>query len=166
MNYKIGRNGQEIGEWSLEEIRLKYRQGELLATDLAWTQGMGNWVLLSQVLNTTPDFVPGTTPPPPPAGDINTINQQILETKPARPNSNLVWAILVTIFCCWPLGIPAIVYAAKVDSAYSAGEYERSLEMARKAKKWIWIAVASGFLVAVIYVLLAFFGVIAGSLGV
>ena len=36
----------------------------------------------------------------------------------------LVFAILTTIFCCWPLGIPAIVYAAKVNSLIAQGEYD------------------------------------------
>ncbi len=40
------------------------------------------------------------------------------------PSSNMVWAILTTIFCCLPFGIVAIVYASKVDGMWQAGYYD------------------------------------------
>ena len=55
---------------------------------------------------------------------------------PQPPIANhLVWAILVTLFCCLPLGIVAIVYAAKVDSLAAAGQYAQAQEAADKAKE-------------------------------
>ena len=68
---------------------------------------------------------------------------------PARPNllglseaipTYLTQAILVTIFCCWPLGIPAIVYAAQVNKKIVAGDIEGAWQSSRNAKKWVWIA--------------------------
>ena len=50
------------------------------------------------------------------------------QAPPSPPPSNipnyLVQAILVTIFCCLPFGIVAIVFAAQVNSALAAGNYE------------------------------------------
>lgn len=52
------------------------------------------------------------------------------------PESHLAWAIVSTLLCCWPLGIPAIVNAAKVDKLWAAGYEEASLEAANRAKLW------------------------------
>jgi O-antigen/teichoic acid export membrane protein len=46
----------------------------------------------------------------------------------------LALSILVTIFCCWPLGIPAIVYAAKVNGLVAQGDYEAARSASRTAK--------------------------------
>ena len=63
---------------------------------------------------------------------MNTVSQENI------PN-HLVWAILATLFCCLPLGIVSIVYAAKVDGLRLAGNLEGAREMSHKAKMWaIW----------------------------
>ena len=47
------------------------------------------------------------------------------EPSPYVPN-HLVWAIAVTIFCCLPAGMVAIVYAAQVNGMLDAGDLSRS----------------------------------------
>ena len=67
------------------------------------------------------------------------------------PSNYLVWAILSTIFCCLPLGIASIVFAAQVNSKWAAGDYAGAQEASAKAKKFaIWSAVA-GVAVGLIY---------------
>lgn len=63
----------------------------------------------------------------------------------------LVWAILSTIFCCVPFGIPAIVYASQVDTRLRTGDFNGALESSRKAKTWCWVAFGSGLAVGIIY---------------
>jgi len=80
------------------------------------------------------------------------------------PN-HLVWAILTTLFCCLPLGIVSIVYAAQVDGKRAAGDLPGAWESSRKAKLWaIWSAVAMPIVVIAWFML---FGGLAalGSLG-
>lgn len=80
------------------------------------------------------------------------------------PN-HLVWAILTTLFCCLPLGIVSIVYAAQVDGKRAAGDLTGAWEASRKAKLWaIWSAVSGPILIAAWIML---FGGLAalGSLG-
>ncbi len=55
----------------------------------------------------------------------------------------LVQAILVTIFCCMPFGIVAIVYAAQVESKQSAGDYDGALRSSDTARRWCWYAALS-----------------------
>ncbi len=70
------------------------------------------------------------------------------------PSNNLVWAILSTIFCCLPLGIVSIVYAAQVNGKWAAGDVAGAQESSRKAKQFaIWSAIA-GVVVLVLYIIL------------
>lgn len=81
---------------------------------------------------------------------------------PASPG--LAWAIVVTILCCWPLGIPAIVYAAKAMSFNGSGHYAEAHNAARQARTWSWIAFGLGLLVSGGYFLLVVGGAMAGSM--
>ena len=59
----------------------------------------------------------------------------------APPQNYLVWAILSTLFCCLPLGIASIVFAAQVNGKYQAGDHAGAQESSEKAKKFaIWSA--------------------------
>ena len=72
----------------------------------------------------------------------------------AKPDNYLVWAILSTLFCCLPLGIASIVFAAQVDGKYNSGDYAGARASSEKAKKFaLWGAIA-GVVVAVLYFLL------------
>jgi hypothetical protein len=60
------------------------------------------------------------------------------------PPTHLVRAILVTVCCCLPFGVPAIVYAAGVESKYRGGDFRGAARSSRNAELWIWIAVVIG----------------------
>jgi hypothetical protein len=68
---------------------------------------------------------------PPPAGGSATV-----------PN-NLVIAI-ISIFCCWPLAIAAIIFATQVNSKVAAGDIAGAQEASAKAKKFSYIAIGIG----------------------
>lgn len=70
-----------------------------------------------------------------------------------KPDNYLVWAILTTICCCWPLGIVAIVYAAKVNNLYMTGQYQAAQEASANAKKWSIITAIGGAVVVLLYVI-------------
>jgi hypothetical protein len=79
-----------------------------------------------------------------------------------RVSSHLVWAILATIFCCLPLGIVAIVHAARVDSRVAAGDYAGAVEDSRKARNWCWAAFGVGLVGILVYLGLVLFGAVTG----
>jgi hypothetical protein len=67
------------------------------------------------------------------------------------PPNYLVWAILSTVFCCLPLGIASIVFAAQVNGKYAAGDLAGAQESSRKAKQFaIWSAVV-GVVIGALY---------------
>jgi hypothetical protein len=70
-------------------------------------------------------------------------------------SSHLAWAILVTLFCCLPFGIPAIVFAAQVNGKQAKGDYEGAVKASRNAKIWCWVAFATGLVVFLIGMLAA-----------
>ena len=91
-------------------------------------------------------------PPPPPIGG---------PPGGSPPDNKLVWSILVTLFCCLPLGIVAIVKSAEVNSKWNAGDVAGAQQSAADAGKWIKWSVIAGVLLAVLYIV---FVVLLGSL--
>jgi len=69
---------------------------------------------------------------------------------PAIPNY-LVQAVLTALFCCLPLGIVAIIYAAQVNSKLSAGDVAGAQNASRKARLWSWITFGGGVVIALAY---------------
>ena len=71
-------------------------------------------------------------------------------------NNYLIPAILVTLCCCLPFGIVAIVYAAQVNSKLAMGDVAGAQESARNARMWTWIAFGSGIVVGIIWFAISF----------
>ena len=86
---------------------------------------------------------------------------------PVRENSNfpngamsipnhLAGSILAMIFCCQPFGIPAIVYAAQVNSRIVAGDIGGAIEASKKANIWMMVSIS----ISVIFWVLYFIGAV------
>jgi hypothetical protein len=72
------------------------------------------------------------------------------------PDNYLVWSILVTVFCCLPLGIVSIIKASQVNSLWAQGQQGSAYEAAAAAKKWaIWGAII-GPIVSLLFIVLYF----------
>ncbi len=73
-----------------------------------------------------------------------------------RPKNWLVESILVTLFCCLPLGIVGIVNAASVNSKYDAGDFAGADAASKAAGKWTKIGFFAGLAGIVLYVIMVF----------
>jgi len=71
-------------------------------------------------------------------------------------NNNLPLAIFSTLCCCLPLGIVAIIKAAKVNDLYAQGRIEEAQQNADEAKKFAMISIGVGFVINVIYFIVNF----------
>ena len=81
---------------------------------------------------------------------------------PGRSVPNyLVQAILVTLFCCLPFGIAAIVFAAQVNSKLAAGDYAGAVDASNKARTWCWVSFGLGLAGSLIWFVLALAGAVA-----
>lgn len=56
----------------------------------------------------------------------------------------LVQAILVTLCCCLPAGVVAIIYAAQVNSKLATGDVAGAMSASRNAKIWSWVGFGLG----------------------
>ena len=70
---------------------------------------------------------------PPPAGGTATI-------------PNYMVTAIISIFCCWPLAIPAIIFATQVNSKVAAGDIAGAEDASKKAKMFSYIALGIGIL--------------------
>ena len=80
----------------------------------------------------------------------------------AAVQNYLVFAILATVFCCLPAGIPAIVYAAQVNGKLQAGDLAGAQLASKNAKMWCLISLGLGLGIIVLYVILMMVGILGG----
>lgn len=161
MQWYYSKNSTQLGPISFEELCAKLASGEVSRSDMVWREGLPDW----RPASTMPELaVSGSGAPPVP---------MVQQTGGASGNSpyrppaavsfasgvlipNYLWqSIVVTIFCCWPLGIPAIVYAAKVDGLRAAGNIQGAMAASASAKTWCWVAAGSWLVIIAAYILFA-----------
>jgi hypothetical protein len=78
---------------------------------------------------------------PPPAGGSATV-------------PNYMVPGIISIFCCWPLAIPAIIFAAQVNGKVAAGDVAGAQDASKKAKMFSFIGLGIGivgWIIAIIY---------------
>ncbi len=89
------------------------------------------------------------TPPPPPGA------------APATVPNYMVPAI-ISVFCCWPLAIVAIIFAAQVNGKVASGDIQGAMDASKKAKLFSFIGIGLGGALILIYIM---FWVILGAAG-
>ena len=99
---------------------------------------------------------------PPPPQEQTQPSYAPRSPQPDVPNY-LVQAILTTVFCCLPLGIVSIVYAAQVNGKVAAGDRAGALQSSRNARMWAWISFGTGLVLGFGYLILVVIGVLAQS---
>lgn len=109
----------------------------------------GSYVPPAPAVETTSSYTPPPPPPPPSSGGY-------VPPPPSSPSSAgvpggpipnyLVHSIIVTLCCCLPLGIVAIVFAAQVNSKLAIGDVSGARDASKKAKMFVMIGVGLGLL--------------------
>lgn len=69
------------------------------------------------------------------------------------PSTYLWLSILVTFFCCLPLGIPAIIFASQVESRFRQGDYAGAVSSSNKAKNFCIGSIVAGIIFFTCYIL-------------
>ncbi len=94
MNYFIKRDLQEYGPYTLAELQRYVASGNVLLTDLCRSEGMSDWVPVSQVIGNIP--VPAAAPAPTPASAAAAAAAQY----PAPPSLHWALVLLLSIVTC------------------------------------------------------------------
>lgn len=167
MQWYYSKNAAQLGPVSLDELRAKLASGEVLSTDMVWREGMPDWRPASAMFELA---IPAANQQPTPAA----AEAESLPYQPPFAASysagemvipNYLWqSIVVTIFCCWPVGIPAIVNAAKVDGLKARGDIQGAMEASASAKKWCWISVALWGVAVGIYLIFVVVMIMSGQM--
>ena len=158
MKYYMHIGGQQVGPYEENELP----SHGLTASTMVWREGMPDWVVASQVPELG-HLLPPIQQPPSYQPQPSYGPQQPYGARPPMPDTYMVWAVLVTVFCCLPFGIVSIVKASQVSSLYSQGRYQEAVAASEAAKKWaIWSAIA-GVVISIIVIVLQIVGI--GLLG-
>lgn len=88
---------------------------------------------------------------PPPAGGSATV-------------PNYLVPAIISIFCCWPLAIPAIIFATQVNGKVAAGDIAGAQDASKKAKTFSFIAIGIGVAIWLIYGLMMILGMGMGAM--
>ncbi|HYJ88694.1 MAG TPA: CD225/dispanin family protein [Pyrinomonadaceae bacterium] len=77
---------------------------------------------------------------------------------------NYLVPAIISIFCCWPLGIVAVIFAAQVNGKVASGDIAGAEDASKKAKLFSYISIGIGLVVGVIYLLLTILGIGLGAM--
>jgi hypothetical protein len=161
MEWYYSNNGQQAGPVSQDQLAELFRNGTVKPFDLVWNETMTEWTPIGKV-----EAFASAAPAPAPAPDsfdapppISNASPYLAAAAPmaasplgaspsgtGEPPTYLWQAIVVTVLCCIPFGIPAIVFSTKVKPAYLAGDYAGALEASKKAKMWCLVALIVGLI--------------------
>ncbi len=78
-------------------------------------------------------------------------NYKTREDMPPMPPTNMIWAVLSTVICCFIPGIIAIIMSAKVSSRYMAGDYEGARRASVATEWWVIASFVLGLLSSTLY---------------
>jgi hypothetical protein len=138
MQIYVGKNGQQLGPFSLEEINRKLAEGTFAGSDLAWYEGAASWAPLSSVAGVVVPQAAAAAPTPTPARAPTPSPASVTPAPvpaPMRPNTSIVqparrphralavvsWVLLGITFVvslipligcgAWAIGIPVAIAA-------------------------------------------------------
>lgn len=167
---------QRVGPMTLDELKTI----GLTPVTPVWRTGMADWAQASTLPELASCFGPAPSYPPYngsyPYGNQSArtdygntpgngyYNPQESGQMPQRPDTYLVWSIVVTVLCCLVGGIVALVYSSKVNSCYDRGDYEGALSASNSARTWCIISAVVGFVSSMAYVGMTAFGLLGNLL--
>jgi hypothetical protein len=169
MQWYYSQNGAQTGPVTQEELTAMVASGRVRSDELVWTEGMANWLPAYSVPQLRSAPIPGAPPLPPSDQVQNPYSPPLAPAQSVysgQPIPTYLWqSIVVTFLCCLPFGIPAIVYAAKVEGLVRAGNLAGALEASANAKKWTWISFWVGIFITILWILASILGAAAGAAG-
>lgn len=165
--YKIiGADQKEYGPITSDQIRQWIAEGRANGQTMVQGEGQNDWRPLASFPELA-SYLPTSTASAGfgrPGAPVGMPPGTASAGGPPPPNY-LVQSILVTLCCCLPFGIAAIVFAAQVNSKHAAGDVTGAQEASRKAKMFCWISLIAGIIGITIGVIVQLMAAGAAQLG-
>jgi hypothetical protein len=81
-----------------------------------------------------------------------------------KPIPTYLWqSIVVTVLCCLPAGVVAIVNASRVQSRQQMGDIQGALDASRRARTWCIVSLVVGLVLIVLDIILIATGAMSTS---
>ncbi len=159
---ELATGGERLGRVTEVDLRQGLESGRFLLSDDAWTEGMAEWVkvrdlplgkwyaqrlLAAPALSTSGPAMSEPGAPQPRLPILPQAKSQPFTAAGSAPavESRMVQSILVTLLCCLPLGIVAIINASRVNTLLSVGDRKGAEHASAKASQYIkYSVIASG----------------------
>jgi hypothetical protein len=122
MNYRIKRGDSEFGPYSLADLQRYLQSGHVLSGDLAQSEGMSEWVPVSQIMGDVP--VPAA-PQFGAYGSVDPNTQQAQQIVPLPPN--LPWQVLLINYLYWIPGIGFLISVFVIVWSFIQANWARKL---------------------------------------
>lgn len=141
-------DGREYGPYTRAALLRFVDEGRVTADCMvcaAGAVGAGRaprWVPVNTVLGV------GVAPPISPPQATPRVIQRRLSLVPS-----IIATIASLLFCCIPVGVPALVYAMQANARFEAGDEVGGLKSERHARAWLitaWVLVAIGFVISAV----------------
>ena len=78
---------------------------------------------------------------------------------------NYLVIAIISLFCCLPLGVVAVIFAAQVNGKVAAGDLQGAADASKKAKMFAYISIGLGVALWACYFLLMILGFGVGMMG-
>lgn len=177
MEYWIYLNEEKKGPYTVDQLKDLH----ISASTLVWGEGMVSWKNANEVPELASlfedednqeeatseavdnieepqqEYKKNITPPPYNQGCCNnygTPSQEIKNQYQECPPTYLVWAVLSTLCCCFPLGVVAIIYGSNVQSKFYSGDYEGAVKYSERAALWVILSFVIGLTLTPLFSLL------------
>jgi uncharacterized membrane protein YvbJ len=83
---------------------------------------------------------------------------------PTRTVPNyMVQSVLLTLFCCMPLGAVCFFMALQINKRLATNDYEGALKASKTSRTLLWIGFAVGFVLSIILAIATFISTVKGS---
>ncbi|HSJ02816.1 MAG: DUF4190 domain-containing protein [Verrucomicrobium sp.] len=104
MHYLVARDGQQLGQFTVEEIRSGLFDGKFLPNDLGWQEGQSDWTPLSQLFG---QITPAARMKRP-SGPQVPLAQSVAPNYHSPTNGLAVAALILGIICLFTAGLVGI----------------------------------------------------------
>jgi hypothetical protein len=126
----------------------------ILETQASARSGAGRFENESQMPSATADVSAPSIVRTPQSGSL---------APPGTKIPNYLALAILSVFCCVPMAVPAIIFATQVDGMVASGNIPGAIDASKKARMFSFLAIGLGLVALAIYLISFLLGVLSAS---